>query len=254
MKIRHPIIGANWKMNKSLAESVSTARTLAGLLDALDDRTVFINVPFTAIAGVRDIFHASGILVGAQDVFWKDWGAYTGEISAPMLKEIGADVAMIGHSERRETFGETDETVNLKLKALLKNDLIPAVCIGEKHSVHQANRTFEFLTSQLEAVLDGVEGESIRDLIISYEPIWSIGSDLPLLPEQASEVHAFIRMKLAEMYAADILKRVHVICGGSINTKNAKSLACAPNIDGIFIGRASLNASSFAQIIYWDRQ
>ena len=253
MDLFHPIIGANWKMNKTLAESISTACSLVNLLDRLDDRTVFINVPYTCLLAVKDIFHQAGILVGAQNVFWEDWGAYTGEISASMLKDLGIDIAMVGHSERRTLFSETDMIINQKLRALLRNGLLPVLCIGEPLDVRVSKCTEAYLTNQLIQDLEGVQRKDFEHLIIAYEPIWAIGSGLSLDPTDAEETHTFIRKKVTDLLGEQIEKHIHIIYGGSINTTNAAELAKMSNVDGLYVGGASLNAYTFAQIVYWDK-
>jgi triosephosphate isomerase len=249
-EITHPIVGANWKMQKSIAEGAKMASLLAALLNHLQERTIFICVPFTALSPLESILHEAGIWIGAQDVFWQDWGAYTGEVSAPMLKELGVDVVMVGHSERRHLFGESDEQVNLKAKAVIRHDLIPVICVGETLEERQAGKTFEVLSKQIDAALTGISAQEIRRSLIAYEPVWAIGTGHTATAAQATEAHAHIRAKINELYDKDLENGVHLIYGGSVNPANAASIASSPHVDGLFVGGASLDANTFAEIAF----
>jgi triosephosphate isomerase len=189
------------------------------------------------------------IKLGAQDVFWEDSGAYTGEISAPMLKDAGCTYVVIGHSERRQYFGETNETVNKKIKAVLSHSLFPIMCLGESLKERENGRTMEKVETQITKCLSGIEADEFKRIIFAYEPIWAIGTGLTATPDQAQEVHSFLRNKLAEKYGNEVSSCAIILYGGSVKPENTFSLLKEKDINGALVGGASLKADSFADII-----
>jgi triosephosphate isomerase len=198
---------------------------------------------------VHDVLLESNIGLGAQNVFWEDSGAFTGEISAPILKDIGVQYVIIGHSERRQYFGETDETVNKRIKAALKHDLTPIVCVGEVLKERESNKTFDVIKKQCEGAFAGLTSEQMEKLIIAYEPVWAIGTGKTATPAQAQEVHQFIRKLLTKLYGDNVAQTVRIQYGGSVKPENSAELMSQPDIDGALVGGASLKAESFIGII-----
>jgi triosephosphate isomerase len=249
-------IGTGWKMNKTLAEARDYVRILRQSPIWRDDRLrSFIIPPFTALATVRDelagdasVADGGGILLGAQNMHWADRGAYTGEISPVMVKDCGAGLIELGHSERRALFNETDETVNLKVKAALRHGLRPLICVGETGAERQSGRAVEIVTRQVRIALADIEPAGLKQVLIAYEPVWAIGEGgVPATPEEANGMHVEIRGMLAGLApaAADI----PVLYGGSVNPDNCLALARQPAVDGLFIGRSAWDASGFLGII-----
>ena len=242
------LIAGNWKMNKTTAEAVAfaeeiKARNLAGTEDAA------IMAPFTQLSELGKALKGSGIKFGAQNVHFEKSGAFTGEISIPMLKEIGVDYCVIGHSERREYFAETDETCNLKLKALLEADIMPILCVGESLEVREGNGEQTFVASQIVSDLKGIPEAQLPKVVIAYEPIWAIGTGKTATPEQAEEMCAFIRGVIAGMYSNETADEVLILYGGSMKPSNAAELLAKPDINGGLIGGASLKVDDFAALI-----
>jgi len=243
--MRKPIIAGNWKMYKTLAEAVDFAKGLKPLVADVHDRSIVICTPYPVLKDVCDIVCSTNIELGAQDLFWEDEGAYTGEVSAPMLKAVGCQYVIIGHSERRQYFGETDETVNKKLFAAIKHNLIPIVCIGETLEQREKNETFKVIERQVKNGLKGVATGDWQLVTIAYEPVWAIGTGKTASPEQAQEVHAFIRKYLPK----DVAANVRILYGGSVKPENIVSLMEQPDIDGGLVGGASLKVDSFVKLI-----
>jgi len=248
-EMRKRIIAGNWKMNKTLDEAVALAKSLKGKVVDQFDADVVLCPPFTNLASVHEIIADSPIGLGAQNVFWEEKGAYTGEISAEMLKSVGCEYVIIGHSERRQYFHETDETVNKKIKRALEAGLIPIVCVGEMLSQREAGKTQDVVGIQVKGSLAGLSEEQVRQLIIAYEPVWAIGTGAVATPDQAQDVHKFIRTTLGELYDENLAQSVRIQYGGSMKPGNAAELLSQPDIDGGLIGGASLNADSFWGII-----
>ena len=198
---------------------------------------------------MKDVLNESNIGLGAQNVFWEDSGAFTGEISAPLLKEIGVQYVIIGHSERRQYFGETDETVNKKIKAVLAHGLTPIVCVGEVLKERESDQTFDVIQRQCEGAFSGLTAGEMEKIIIAYEPVWAIGTGKTATPAQAQDVHKFIRGLLAELYDEDVAQTVRIQYGGSVKPENSAELMSQPDIDGALVGGASLKADSFIGII-----
>lgn len=248
--MRKPIIAGNWKMNKTAAEGAALVEELKPLVkDANCD--VVVCVPFTDIPAVSAAAKGSNIHVGAQNVHFAEKGAYTGEISADMLKEFGVEYVIIGHSERRQYFGETDETVNKRMHAALAAGLAPIVCIGESLEERETGKTEDVLAVQIEEGFKGLD--DISKIVIAYEPIWAIGTGKTATAEQANETIAFIRKKCAEVFCPKCAEKVRIQYGGSMNAKNCKELMAMPEIDGGLIGGASLKAEDFSIIVNYDK-
>lgn len=251
---RKPIIAANWKMFKTVPEAGETAARLKALLDggpALQSREVLVCPPFTALAAVHEALSGSGIQVGGQNLHWEDEGAFTGEISAGMLLDCGCSSVLLGHSERRQYFFETDETVSRKLRAVLSTPLIPILCVGESLSQREAGRAEEVIQAQLSGALAGVEASRLGGLVVAYEPVWAIGTGRVAGPGDAQEVCAEIRRQIGESFGAGAAESVRVQYGGSVKPVNAAALMAEPDIDGALVGGASLDADDFARIVQY---
>jgi len=243
--MRRPILAGNWKMNKTIVEAVDLAKKLKIQLAEVSDRTVVVCPPYPSLQAVSDELHDSDIAVGGQNLFWEDSGAYTGEVSGPMLKSAGCTYVIIGHSERRQFFGETNESVNKKILAALKNHLIPIVCVGETLNERKANQTFEVIKNQINHSLANLTNEQLAGTVIAYEPVWAIGTGLTATPAQAEEVHDFIRTLLCK----EVAEGIRILYGGSVKPDNIKELMAQKNIDGALVGGASLKAEDFTAIV-----
>src|ERR1700736_1652682 len=253
--MRKKIIAANWKMNMTQAESAEFVRSL--LLDIGDIREVDVVIipPFTAIAKVTEALgKAQNIKVGAQNMHWERSGAFTGEISAALLRDLFVRYVILGHSERRTLFCETDEIVNRKVRAAHEATLRPIVCVGETLKQRDAGKVEEILSTQLRGSLAGLTPKELQETVIAYEPVWAIGTGRNATPGQAQEAHAFIRHTLREMADDATAERVRVQYGGSVKPENARELMSQPDIDGALVGGASLDPRSFAQIVKAARE
>lgn len=246
--MRIPFIAGNWKMFKTGAEALEFAEEFKKLYKGTDVQTA-ICAPFTDLKLLKDAFNGTDIKVGAQNVHFEDTGAYTGEISVLMLKEIGVDFCIVGHSERRQYFGETDETVNLKLKKLLEYGIRPIMCVGESLEERDGGSEFDKVRLQLECGLKGITADDMEKIVIAYEPIWAIGTGRTATPEQAEEMCGFIRNVLIELYDEDTADLVIIQYGGSVKPGNATDIMNMDEIDGALVGGASLNAVDFMKII-----
>ena len=246
--MRKPIIAGNWKMHLTLQEAQALVSQLKASCqtNAVD---VVVCPPFTVLTTVRQALQGSSIGLGAQDLFWELQGAFTGEVSPTMLVDAGCRYVVIGHSERRQHFGETDETVHRKLAAALAQGLTPIVCIGETLAEREANRTFDILTRQLTGAFAGCESWDCAKIILAYEPVWAIGTGKNATPEQAEEAHAFIRQWIGTRCGASVAESIRIQYGGSVNAANAASLLRQPNVDGALVGGASLKADAFNAIV-----
>ncbi|MCH7591105.1 triose-phosphate isomerase [PVC group bacterium] len=247
--MRKLIIAGNWKLNHAEKEAVELVTALRNNLIDFDAVDVVVCPTFTVLPVVHDVLLDSNIALGAQNVFWEDSGAFTGEISAPLLKDIGVQYVIIGHSERRQYFNETDETVNKRIKAALKHSLTPIVCVGEVLQEREDNKTFEVIEKQCAGGFAGLAAEEIKKIIIAYEPVWAIGTGKTATPDQAQEVHKFIRGLVAKLYNEDIAQTIRIQYGGSVKPENSTELMSRLDIDGALVGGASLNADSFSGII-----
>ncbi|MFQ7472679.1 MAG: triose-phosphate isomerase [Anaerovoracaceae bacterium] len=246
--MRIPFIAGNWKMFKTKAEAKKFAEEFKELYKGTDVQTA-ICAPYTNLETLVDIFRDTDIKVGAQNVHFADEGAYTGEISVSMLEEIGVDFCIVGHSERRQYFGETDETVNLKLKKLFEGTIRPIMCVGESLEERDADKAFDVVKGQLERGLDGIGSDDISKLVIAYEPIWAIGTGRTATPEQAEEMCAFIRNAVIDLYGEETADEVVIQYGGSVKPANATEIMNMDEIDGALVGGASLKAKDFMDII-----
>ena len=246
--MRRPVIAGNWKMYLTLEQATILTQQLRRSCET-NGADVVVCPPFTSLSTVGQLLKGSRISLGAQDVFWEMEGAFTGEISPPMLANIGCTYVIVGHSERRTHFGETDQIVRRKLVAAIRNALTPIVCIGETLAERDANRTFEVLTRQLDGALNGLPADDCAKVILAYEPVWAIGTGRNATPEQAQEAQAFIRQWLAKQVRGDVAEALRIQYGGSVNVANAESLLAQPDVDGALIGGASLKADAFAAIV-----
>jgi triosephosphate isomerase len=249
MAKRRPLIAGNWKMFKIGPEAVKLAKGLKSLVADISGVDVLVAPPFTAIGVVWEVLKGSAIDVGGQDLFWETEGAYTGQVSGPMLKAAGCSHAIVGHSERRQYFGETNETVNRKIKAALRADLIPILCVGESEGEREAEETFSVVKEHLAKGLEGVDPGGLGKLIIAYEPVWAIGTGKTATKEQAQEVHRFIRDWMEKVGGNSIANTLRILYGGSVKPGNIAGLMAMEDIDGALVGGASLDAESFAGIV-----
>jgi triosephosphate isomerase len=250
--MRRPFICGNWKMYKTVAEALALVTELKSALGAVRDVDVAVAPPFTALHPVARRLEDSHIAVAGQDCYWEKQGAFTGEVSAPMLFEAGARHVILGHSERRHVFGERDEEVGKKVRAALDAGLGPILCVGEKESERDAGATASRVLAQLEAGLAGVNEAEITRVTVAYEPVWAIGTGRTATPEQAEEVHALIRRRLAERYGT-LAETVRIQYGGSVKPDNVAALMQKPNVDGALVGGASLEAASFVALVKYRR-
>jgi triosephosphate isomerase len=244
-----PLLAGNWKMHQTLAEAGALATAVAAASRELAAADIVLIPPFTALAEVRRAIAGSGVEMGGQDLFWEDKGAFTGEVSAPLLKDAGCGHVLVGHSERRQHFGETDASVNRKARAALKAGLVPIVCVGETLEEREAGRAMERIGRQLEDGLAGLSSDEVGRVVLAYEPIWAIGTGRTASPAQAEEVHGFIRGRLQEKYGAETASYAIILYGGSVKPANTCSLLKEKDIDGALVGGASLEAGSFVEIV-----
>ena len=248
--MRKPFIAGNWKMYKTAAEAEAFAEEFKKIYAPSDVR-VAIAAPYTQLWALKKAFEGTGIGVAAQNMHWEDQGAFTGEISAPMLKEIGVDYCIIGHSERRQYFGETDETVNKKVKKALSVGILPILCCGETLETRDAGKEKEFVGGQIRADFEGVCAEDAKKITVAYEPIWAIGTGRTASPEQAQDMCAYIRSVLTELYGEDISEEIAIQYGGSVKPANASELMGQDDIDGALVGGASLKPADFLEIVHF---
>lgn len=251
--MRTPFIAGNWKMFKTVSEAVVFAKELRSLVKDVSDVEIVIAPAFTAIHAVAEALRNANVGVSGQDVYWEKEGAFTGEVSAGMLKEAGAEYVIIGHSERRRLFGETDVTVNRKLAAALTAQLTPIVCVGETLEERERNETFVVLDRQIKDGLDHLSAEQVADLVIAYEPVWAIGTGRNATAAQAEEAHLHIRTRLRQWFGAEAADRCHVIYGGSVKPDNIADLIREPDVDGALVGGASLEVGSFGEMVTRSR-
>lgn len=250
--MRKPIIAGNWKMHKTRGEAVALVKALKPLV-ARAACEVVVCPPFTALTAVAEEIAGSNIVLGAQNMHWEKEGAFTGEISPAMLKELGVKYVILGHSERRQYFAETNETVNLKVKAAFAYGLVPIVCVGETLTEREAGKTEEVLEDQVRNSLAGLTENEAAELVVAYEPVWAIGTGRTASEGDAQASIAFIRRLLADMYGEDTAARVRIQYGGSVKPENIAGLMAQPDIDGALVGGASLQAESFAAIVNYGR-
>lgn len=247
--MRKPIIAGNWKMFKNAKETRSMLAELIPLVKNADGSEIVICPPFINIESAVNTCKGTNIKIGTQNIFWEEKGAFTGEISPGMIKDSGCEYAIIGHSERRQYFGETDATVNKRLYAALKAGLTPIVCVGETLEEREKNRTFEVIEKQLKGGLSGLSKEQALKTVIAYEPVWAIGTGKTATPAQAQEVHAFVRRQLEGLFGKDVASSVRILYGGSVKADNIKELMSQEDVDGGLVGGASLEAAGFSKIV-----
>jgi len=252
--MRTPFIAGNWKMFKTVHETTVYVKELRGLIKDVNDVTVVVAPPFTAVHAAAEAARNSNVAVSAQNMYWEKEGAFTGETSAGMIKEAGAEYVIIGHSERRTLFGETDVTVNRKLMAVIAADLTPIVCIGETLDQRDRNETMDVLDRQIKGGLDSLNGDQVGALVVAYEPVWAIGTGRTATPAQAGEAHAHIRSRLRQWFGAPAADQCLVLYGGSVKPDNIRELMAQPDVDGALVGGASLDVRAFYDIIVRSRR
>jgi triosephosphate isomerase len=249
---RRPVLAGNWKMYKTAAQGAELASAVRkGVGDVLASREVVVAPPFTSIAAVAGALRGSAIGLAAQNMHHEAEGAFTGEVSPAMLRDAGCSHVILGHSERRQLFGETDEGVSRKTGSALAHGLTPVVCVGETLAEREAGRTLEVVERQTERGLRGLATHQVAALLIAYEPVWAIGTGKVATPEQAQEVHAFVRGLLARLHGAAAAEAVRILYGGSVKPDNIAALMGQPDIDGALVGGASLTADSFLKIVHY---
>jgi triosephosphate isomerase len=246
---RRPLLAGNWKMHTTVQEAEHLAAAVVQAAAKTAGRDVMIAPPYTALAAAGKILSGTGVLLGAQNVHWEEKGAFTGEISAAMLKDVGCVMAIIGHSERRHVFGETDRMINKRLTAALQFGLIPVLCIGETLQEREAGQTLKVLEDQVRAGLAGLDSVDGAKLVVAYEPVWAIGTGKTATEAQAQEAHSFIRKLLADMFEKNIAAQIRILYGGSVKPENIDILMQQEDIDGALVGGAALKADSFERII-----
>lgn len=250
---RKPMMAGNWKMNNTIGEAVVLTQNISNQYekDWCDNVDIVVCPPFVDLKPAKTVFDfdKTKIAIGAQNVYWEPRGAFTGEVSVPMIKEICCACSIVGHSERREMFGETNEGVNRKVKALVEAGLYAIVCVGESLSVRDEGTTNEYVCAQVRAAFAGVDAAQAKDCVVAYEPIWAIGTGRTATPEQAEAVCVAIRATLADLFGEEVAEAMRVLYGGSMNPGNVAGLMAEPNIDGGLIGGASLKAEEFVQLV-----
>ena len=246
--MRQPLLVGNWKMFKTVQESVFYIKELRALMKLVRNVEVMVAPPFQALHAAAEAARGSDIGIGAQNVHWEKEGAFTGEVSAAMIREAGGEFAIVGHSERRGLFGETNLMVNRKLQATLAAGLIPIVCVGETEAQRGAGQTLAVLDQQLKEGIDGLTAEQLTPLVLAYEPVWAIGTGQNATPAQAQEAHAHLRGRLRQWLGVDTAERCRILYGGSAKVDNIQSLASQPDVDGALVGGASLDVRAFVDI------
>lgn len=251
--MRKPIIAGNWKMHKTTGEGVTLVQEIHALTKTVTDVDIVVCPPFTALAAVAAALKGTNIGLGAQNMHWEEKGAFTGEIAPGMLKDLGCTHVIIGHSERRQYFAETDQTVNKKTKAALSAGLTPIVCVGETLAEREANDTEKVVETQVKGGLDGLTAEQVANLIIAYEPVWAIGTGRTASADDANAVCAFIRCTVAAMFGQKAAESLRIQYGGSVKPDNVAELMAKPDIDGALVGGASLEAGSFSKLVMFPQ-
>ncbi len=246
---RRPVVVGNWKMYNTQSEASALVKELRRLVDDVIDVDLGVAPPFTALAVVNRGLQGSTIRLAAQNCFVEEKGAYTGEVSARMLADAGCAYVIVGHSERRHMFGEPDDDISKKVKIVLHHNMTPILCVGETLDERDEEQTFRVVGRQVEIGLSGFTARGVEKSVIAYEPVWAIGTGKTATPDQAQEVHAFIREYVKDVYGEEAASRIRIQYGGSVNPSNARELMAQPDIDGALVGGASLEAPSFAEII-----
>lgn len=246
---RKPLIAGNWKMYKNIPEAAETAGKLATLLKNPTNVEVMIAPSYVLLNAVAEQIKKSCICLGAQDLYWEKEGAYTGEVSAEMLVSVGCKYVIIGHSERRQYFAETDQNVNLKIRAAIESGLAPILCVGETEIQRESEETFSVLDKQMQLGLKDFSADELEKLVVAYEPVWAIGTGKTATSRQAQEVHEFLRNVLENTFGNSLAKNIRILYGGSVKPENISELMAMPDIDGALVGGASLNADTFYKIV-----
>lgn len=249
MPDRKPLIAGNWKMHGTIQEATALVDSLLAKTESFSDREILIAPPYPVLSPIAVRLVGSAFLLAAQDLHWEDKGAFTGEVSGPMLRGAGCSHVIIGHSERRQLFGETDDSVALKLRAALRNGLVPIVCVGETLAEREASQTLAVIERQVRSGLAQTPPADLRTLVIAYEPVWAIGTGKVATPLQAQEVHHTIRAALQELCGDSVAAATRILYGGSVKPDNVDDIMRQPDVDGALVGGASLEADSFARII-----
>lgn len=249
MSTRKILIAANWKMNFTIPDALKFVTVLSHELKAIGDVEIIISPPFTALYSTGVALSETPFRLAGQNVFWEENGAFTGEISSTFLKDVGCEYVIIGHSERRHIFGETDEMISKKIQAVLRNELFPILCIGEKLEEREAGNTWKVCEHQLKSALVEVDLKTVDNFVIAYEPVWAIGTGKQASSAQAEEVHAMIRNWLSKTYDGATAEKVRILYGGSVKAKTSREILSEQNIDGVLVGGASLDPVEFANII-----
>ena len=251
--MRTPFIAGNWKMYKTVADAVKYVKEFRGLVKDISDVEIVLAPAFTALHAAAEAARNSNVVIAAQDLHWEREGAFTGAISAPMIREAGAEYVLVGHSERRTLFGETDATVNRKATAAFASGLTPIVCIGETLDQRERGETFAVLDRQITQGLDGLTTEQMALLVVAYEPVWAIGTGRNATPAQAAEAHGHIRQRLRQWFGGEAAEQCHVIYGGSVKPENIRDLITQSDVDGALVGGASLDVRGFFEIVSRSR-
>jgi triosephosphate isomerase len=252
--MRTPLIAGNWKMFKTVADTTRYVKEFRSLVKDVSDVEIVLAPPFQALHAAAEAARNSNIAVAAQDLFWEREGAFTGEVSGTMIREAGAELVIVGHSERRTLFGETDASVNRKTAAAFAAGLVPIVCIGETLDQRERQETFDVLDRQIKQGLDGVTSDQLAQLVIAYEPVWAIGTGRNATPAQAADAHGHIRQRLRQWFGTGAADLCHVIYGGSVKPDNIRELIAQPDVDGALVGGASLDVQSFFDIVLRTRE
>lgn len=250
--MRKPFIAANWKMNKTISETEEYIKNFLPLVEDIKDRDIVLCVPFTALYVASKLLLSSNINLGAQNMYIEEKGAYTGEISPLMLKDLGCNYVILGHSERRKYFGEKDDFINKKVLIAFKYGLTPIVCIGETLQEREDGKTFQVLEYQVKNSLANLSNNEAEKIVIAYEPVWAIGTGRNATPQQAQEAHHFIRQEYSKMYGKSA-EKVRILYGGSITPENFKSIMEQPDVDGGLVGGSSLEPEKFSKIVMFDK-
>jgi triosephosphate isomerase len=251
--MRIPVFAANWKMHKTVQEATSFVREFSALVKSLSEVELILAPPFTALAPAAEIARNTRVDIAAQDLYFEREGAFTGEISAVMIRDAGASHVIVGHSERRRLFGDTDEWVNRKARAAVAADLTPIVCVGETLAEREGGQTLEVLDRQIRAGLDGLGAEIIAGILVAYEPVWAIGTGKNATPAEADEAHRHIRGRLRQWFGGSAADACRILYGGSVKPDNIRDLIGLPDVDGALVGGASLDIRSFHEIVMRSR-
>lgn len=251
--MRIAMIAGNWKMHLTRKEAEELASAIKKGLDPDLKHEVLLAPTFTNLETVKNAISGSKILLSAQNMCWEEKGAFTGEVSPTQLKDIGCDYVIIGHSERRKIFGETDETLNKKIKSALKNNLKVIFCIGETLEERENNQTYRVLQTQIQNGLKDISKEDLSKIVIAYEPVWAIGTGKTATPDQAEDAHIFVRKEISRLYDTDTSENIRILYGGSVKAENIDDLMAKPNIDGALVGGESLKADKFLRVIHYQK-